>query len=80
MQYILAVLFIGSLVFAYFQAKLFVGMIRSLVQVISDLKSFSLGKPEEAITKPLISIPSHPDFGLGEIEKEIDKAENEEEI
>jgi hypothetical protein len=79
MEYILAALFIGALIFAYYQARLFVGMIRSLVGEICKIKTFALGVPKEEGVEPvrIIEPPSHPDFGLGEIVDDIEQAERE---
>jgi hypothetical protein len=81
MTYILAILFIAVLIFEYFQTKQFIGVIRHLTQVIADLKSFIVGRPNpEAPRFPHIEPPSHPDFGLGNVISELNKAENGEEI
>jgi hypothetical protein len=77
MGYILACLFVIALAFAYLQAKLFVGTIQYLVKIISELKSFSMGQPSPGIPVKYIKPPSHPDFGLGDIVNDIEKAERE---
>ena len=81
MSYILAFLFIAFLVFEYFNARQFLCNITHLTKVISDLKAFSMGKAPDK-ERPVISetIPSDPDFGLGELVKDIKQAEGEESI
>jgi hypothetical protein len=77
---ILAFLFIALLVFVYFQTKLFVRVIIHLTHVLSDLKAFSMGKQPELhkVVNPMVPIePSHPDFGLGKILEEAEKAGSE---
>lgn len=79
MNYILAFLFLAFLVFEYLHTQQFLGNIQGLTKVISELKAFSMGKvPDE--NKPVVSekIPSDPDFGLGELVKDIKQAEGEE--
>lgn len=81
MDYIVAGLFVAVLVFEYFQTRQFMGSIRHLVRIISELKSFSLGIPKEK-EGPSMRIPTepgHPDFGLGQVVDEIEAAENDEE-
>ncbi len=81
MSYILAFLFIVVLVFEYFQTQQFIGVIKHLTQVIADMKSYVIGKPNpEQRQFPIIEPPSHPDFGLGTIIKEVDEFESGKEI
>jgi hypothetical protein len=75
MIYVLAFLFVALLVFIYFETKQYIGVIRHLTRVISDLKAFSMGKPEEKdVTPNPMKPPSDPDFGLGEVLEEADEA------
>jgi hypothetical protein len=84
---ILAFLFIAMLCFVYFETKLYIGVIKHLTKVLSELKAFSMGNPlstdlERPYKNPLIP-DGHPDFGLGEIIRESDdsiKPAKEEEI
>jgi len=76
MIYVMAGLFAGALIFAYFQAKLFVGTILFLVGELSRLKTFSLGAPDKnPVQIEPIEEPSHPDFGLGAILDEVKQTE-----
>jgi len=80
MTYIIAILFISVLVFEYFQTRQFIGVIQHLTRVIADMKSYVIGKPTEQKPFPFIEPPSHPDFGLGTIMKEVDEFESGKEI
>ena len=82
MYYILAFLFVAVLAFEYFQTRQYIGVIQYQTRVISDLKTFIVGKPsnDPCFLSPPVDPPSHPDFGLGNIMKEIDEAESGKEI
>jgi len=80
MSYILAFLFVAVLVFEYFQTRQYISIVKYQTQVIADMKSYVIGKPTEQKPFPFIEPPSHPDFGLGTIMKEVDEFESGKEI
>jgi len=52
-----------------------------LVNSLTELKAYALGKAEEksgtAVPLSAKPVPFHPDFGIGEVLDEAEKAENE---
>ena len=81
--YILAVLFTLLMGFVYFFARLFLKLISRLTEVVSDLKSFSMGippgliedRPSSEFVEP--DIPDE-DFGSAVLtEEELEKREEE---
>ena len=77
-EFILAFLFLAQLVFIYFTIRLYSGIIRHLTNVISDLKAFSMGKPEENKGAERWSMPPKVDEDYGVQKEEAEEPEDAE--
>ena len=68
-EFILAFLFLALLVFVYITIRLYSGIIQHLTSVISNLKAFSMGVPQETNASPRYIVPPEIDEDFGVLRK-----------